>query len=246
MQPVPLAANGLAVRGWLRAEAPGTTLAVYLEGDGRAWVTRSRLAMDPTPEEPIALRLAAADPAPNVLYLARPCQFLSGAERHGCAPSLWSEARYGSAVLDAVDRAVTRARDAIGARSLELIGYSGGGAVAALLAERRRDVALLVTVAGNLDTEAWTRLHGVSPLSLSANPADGAAALAALPQLHLAGGRDEVVPPAILRSFMAHLPAGAPARLEIVAEFDHECCWGARWPSLVAAARSGAALSSSR
>jgi hypothetical protein len=246
MHPLPLSAGGLALRGWMRAGAPGGTLAVYLEGDGRAWVTRSRLALDPTPDDPTALRLAAADPAPNVLYLARPCQFVSRAERHGCTPSLWSEARYGSAILDAVDSAVTRARKAMAGTRIELVGYSGGGAVAALLAEGRRDVALLVTVAGNLDTAAWTTLHGVSPLALSANPADNAAALARLPQVHFVGARDEIVPAAVVQSFMARLPPDAPARLEILEDFDHECCWASRWPTLIGAARARAPLSSSR
>ena len=36
-------------------------LTLYLEGDGRAWASRYRLSSDPTPVNPLALRLAAVD-----------------------------------------------------------------------------------------------------------------------------------------------------------------------------------------
>ena len=44
-------------------------------------------------------------------------------------------------------------------------GFSGGGGAAALLAAMRQDVVFLGTIAGNLDTEAWTQLQGISPLA---------------------------------------------------------------------------------
>ena len=58
-----------------RIAEPGEALTVYIEGDGQAWLSRSRLATDPTPTDPVALRLAALDPSPNVVYLARPCHY---------------------------------------------------------------------------------------------------------------------------------------------------------------------------
>lgn len=41
----------------------------------------------------------------------------------------------------------------------ELIGYSGGGNIAAILAERRADVRSLRTVAGNLDVAYVNATH---------------------------------------------------------------------------------------
>ncbi|CAL1241117.1 protein of unknown function [Candidatus Methylocalor cossyra] len=38
-----------------------STLHVYLEGDGRPWQTRWHIAEDPTPREPVMLRLMARD-----------------------------------------------------------------------------------------------------------------------------------------------------------------------------------------
>lgn len=82
-----------------------------------------------------------------------------------------------------------------------LVGYSGGGAVAALLASMREDVSAIVTVASNLDTDAWTSYHNISALHGSLNPAHFAYKLENIPQYHLVGKRDDVVPQAIFESY---------------------------------------------
>ncbi len=213
----------------------GARLHVYLEGDGRAWARHRRVARDPTPRDPIAARLAAADPAPAVAYLARPCQF-GTASTAPCSPRYWSSHRYAPEVIAGLDQALDALADAAGARRLVLIGYSGGGTVAALLAARRPDVVALITVAANLDHRAWTRLHGDSPLTGSLNPGDRPEALAGLPQVHLAGAEDRNVPPALARGFVERLGTGAPADLLVVPGFDHRCCWARDWPRLLATA----------
>lgn len=52
-----------------------STLTIYIEGDGLAWINRSSPSADPTPTDPIALKLALAQPEGNAVYLARPCQY---------------------------------------------------------------------------------------------------------------------------------------------------------------------------
>lgn len=67
---------------------PGTgdVLRVYIEGDGHAWQSRTRPSADPTPHNPVGLRLALADPSPApLLYLARPCQYARGEVLRHCA-----------------------------------------------------------------------------------------------------------------------------------------------------------------
>jgi hypothetical protein len=66
-------------------------------------------------------------------------------------------------VISASNQAVDALKQRYGAQEIVLVGYSGGGAVAALVAARRTDVVRLVTVAGNLDHLAWTHLHSVPP-----------------------------------------------------------------------------------
>jgi pimeloyl-ACP methyl ester carboxylesterase len=214
----------------------GDVLRVYVEGDGAGWSNRFTPPADPTPRDPVAFRLAVADGAPGTLYLARACQYRALGAAGPCTAAYWAEARFAPVLLAAYDAAITEAMRVAGARRVELAGYSGGGVVVALLAARRADVAGLVTVAAPLDTAAWTRAHDVAPLSGSLSPMDVAARLGAVPQVHLAGDRDDTVPVATVRTLMDALGATAPARLVVMAGFDHRCCWVARWPKILGTA----------
>jgi pimeloyl-ACP methyl ester carboxylesterase len=231
-------AGPFVLAGWQKpGRAEGGTLAIYLEGDGRAWINRGRVAENPTPDDPVALRLAATDPAPAVLYLARPCQYVEGADFRHCAPLYWSTGRFAPEIVAATMRAIDIAKAETGAAKIELVGYSGGGVLALLVAARRRDVADLITVASPLDTTAWTRHHGVSPLSDSLDPVAVAPDLATLPQLHLVGGKDEIVPRDVVESYRRAARDRADIRIISIAGYGHECCWAENWPALVAQAR---------
>ena len=139
-------------------------LFVYIEGDGLAYLDTRTPSTDPTPVDPLALRLAAADPGPAVLYLGRPCQFAPGRGDPRCSVRAWTTARFGANVVASIDDAISRERARAPERPLVLVGYSGGGVIAALVAARRKDVSLLITVAAPLDVADWTRRMGVSPL----------------------------------------------------------------------------------
>ena len=212
-----------------RAAADGI-LHVYLGGDGRAWLTPRRVAADPTPRESVALALMARDPAPAVM-VGRPCYH--GLAAHGrCGPRYWTTRRYapeGVASMAVVIEAERR-RGAGRPRPVLLVGYSGGGTLAVLLAEVLAGVRGVVTVAGNLDVGAWTRHHGFSPLAGSLDPAARPPLPAHLPRLHLAGARDTEVLAAWTRRFAAGRPGAA---VRVVEGFDHACCWEAAWPALL-------------
>ncbi|CAO3431344.1 alpha/beta hydrolase [Azospirillum endophyticum] len=216
--------------GWLRTGDSGP-LVVYIEGDGHAWSTVTRPSPDPTPHNPVALALALKDPAPRLLYLGRPCQYGGVATDAACTTRIWTSHRFAPEVIEALGRALDGAERASGAERLVLVGYSGGGVAAALLAARRTDVAALVTVAAPLDLAAWTAAKGLTPLAGSLDPAREAGLLVGLPQWHIAGGRDRVVPPDVISGFAAR--AGAPVRL--VPGMEHDGDWPALWPELRAA-----------
>jgi len=216
----------------------GGKLVVYIEGDGLAWINLGQPSDDPTPSDPVALRLAAADDARNVLYLARPCQFVAGAEARDCAPSYWLEARYSAAVVEATSRAIDLVKAEAKAERIELVGYSGGGVVATLVAARRSDVVRVITVAANLDLPSWTAYHHVTPLTQSLNPRDFAEQLSRVRQVAFVGERDEVVPPALIEPYRAALGPKSPLAVVSVAGFSHECCWSERWPALLREARA--------
>lgn len=216
-----------------RIAEPGEALTVYIEGDGQAWLSRRQLATDPTPTDPVALRLAALDPSPNVVYLARPCHYTEPRLDPFCEPAYWSNKRFAGEVIAAMDQAVEQFRHRSRAREVHLVGYSGGGAVATLLAARRRDVASLRTVAGNLDHMTLNRRERVSPLTGSLNPIDFAPALSRLPQRHFVGRDDRVVPPFIAEEFARRAPNSRCIRVTVVEDVTHAKGWVERWPDLL-------------
>ena len=222
-------AGNYSILGFIRPGS-GHVLVVYIEGDGHAWINPWQPSSDPTPTDPVALRLAAADPARPLVYLARPCQYLSNP---GCHSQMWTSERLSPAVVQRFQEIIAEAKRGTASDEIGLVGYSGGGALATLIAERRHDVAWLITVAANLDLAEWTRVKDTEPLSGSLDPALDAKAIKQLPQVHFGGADDAVVPPIVLESFLARLPSGGEARLILLPGFDHECCWAAAWPRLL-------------
>ncbi len=204
-------------------------LDVYMEGDGFAWRTSTQPSADPTPLNPVALHMALDDPAANVLYIARPCQYLRRQPYRGCDVRFWTMSRFADSVVTATDLAISRFATRLGTTRLRLFGYSGGGAIAALVAARRNDVDLLVTVAGNLDQRAWTDYHRVTPLDGSLNPADFGPGLRNIPQVHFIGADDKIMPGQIIRSYLRALGPNSSARLITVPGYNHQCCWAKNW-----------------
>lgn len=228
-----ISANGFVVLAYRRNRVMGAPLTVYIEGDGYAWKNRRHLSDDPTPTDPVALRLAVQDPSANVVYLARPCQYVAGEDRQGCDADYWSSKRFAEEVIHATDQALDSLRAQAQAAKLSLIGYSGGGAVAVLVAARRTDVVSLRTVAGTLNHVAFTDRHGVTPLQGSLNPIDQAAALSAIPQHHFVGGADTIIPSDIAREFVNRANTHGCATLTVVPEATHFEGWVALWPALL-------------
>lgn len=228
-QPLDLPAGPFLLRAYASSERAVGTLTIYIEGDGLAWVTASLPSDDPTPGDPLALRLALAQPAGAAAYLARPCQYVHSP---ACSVRDWTDGRFSAKVVAASSRAVDQLKARAGAERIVLVGYSGGGAIAALVAAGRDDVERLITVAGNLDHVVWTRLHRVTPLSASLNAADVAATLAPVPQWHWVGDRDDVLPERVVRAFLERPGGGTARRLQVMPEFDHRCCWVEHWPDL--------------
>ena len=148
-----------------------------------------------------------------------------------CHWRYWSTHRYAEEVIAAVDGVIDHAiARRPTRRPLGLVGYSGGGTVAALIAERRSDVAWLVTIAANLDHAKWTAVPGLTPLAGSLNASDAARRIRSMPKLHLRGGRDENVPKAVLDAFLRRLGPRNSASVDVIAKYTHACCWEKIWP----------------
>jgi len=213
----------------LQPELNAAPLTVYIESDGAPWRVADEPPADPTPLKPLVLSMAIADSSPATAYLGRPCQYLAEADRLKCDPRLWMQARFGEEAVVAMNQAVDQLKLGVGATAINLVGYSGGGAMAALIAARRNDVNCLVTVASPLDTNAWTDALRVSRLDLSMNPVDVAVKLQNVRQTHFRGLRDHLVPPPTSQRFLERV---AGATVVDKATFDHQCCWSDEWREL--------------
>lgn len=212
---------------WNAADQGGL-LHVYLDGDGTPWLNPSRIAADPTPRNLLVLRLMAQDKAPS-LYLGRPC-YQGQSDRPACSPLLWTARRYGREVVDSMAAALKSALSQADYDGMVLIGYSGGGTLAMLLAEHFEQTRGVLTIAGNLDPERWAVLHGYSPLYGSLNPASRSPLKPSIVQLHLAGGRDKNVPADLIRRVVLQQP---DAKFMLMDTFDHTCCWITTWPFIL-------------
>ena len=207
------------------AKPAGRRLHVYLEGDGTPWLGGVS-TRDPTPRRPLALALMAQDATASV-YLGRPCYHGLG-DGPACPDALWTSERYSETVLATMAAAMRRIIAAEGVTEVVWFGYSGGGTLAVLLASRLPQSVGVITVAANLDIDAWADLHRDRRLIGSLNPARQPPLPDRVAQIHYAGGRDRLVPADIVRRGIT-----GTGRLVVVPEFDHVCCWAASWPKIL-------------
>jgi hypothetical protein len=218
------------LQAYLARPRPARTLTVYLEGDGLAWRSRYVPSADPTPRDPIGLRLAVADPSLAIAYLARPCQYVHSPR---CRVEVWTSHRFSPEATAATSRAIDQLKARFSAERVLLAGYSGGGVLAALVAAGRSDVAGLITIAAPLDVGEWTRHHDVDPLSGSLDPAHCCGpSLSRLVQRHVVGFRDKVTPRSVVDSYHRSLSGEVPSSI-LGVDSDHECCYVSFWPGLV-------------
>jgi pimeloyl-ACP methyl ester carboxylesterase len=224
--------RSFVIATWGRFTPPVNSIRVYVEGDGFAWKSRTQPSDDPTPHLPTGLKLAAADPGPNVLYLARPCQFIGPPLPATCQVNWWTNDRFSAVVIDSMNEALDVFVGRYPGVKLDMVGYSGGGNIAALLAERRNDVRSLRTVAGSLDVAWVNTLHNVTPMPNALSAIDRAAELRRLPQIHYSGNADKTVPADVARRFQQAV-GGNCIHVEVVSGMTHSADWAAIWPQLL-------------
>jgi hypothetical protein len=221
-------ASPFLIRAYERIHDRGGVATVYIEGE------ESETQSEATPLNPVALHLASKDKAENVIYLARPCQYtgmLSPAEK--CDQKYWKEGRLSEEVIQSIDTALDEISKRYSITSFDLVGYSSGGAIASLIAARRDDITSLRTVAGILDHEVYSNEIQIEPLNESLNPVSQAPALANMPQYHFIGGRDNVVPPAVLHSYLQAMPPSKCVQTMLLQEASHDDGWVDKWPELL-------------
>lgn len=225
--------QGTDFRHWVYGREPASAsqgpLLVFLEGDGRPWVAAGRLpAKDPTGMDPLAFRLFLKTPR-AARYVTRPCY--EQLQDVACNSTLWTSARYSPAVVDSIAAALRSGLDDE-ATEVVLVGYSGGGVLAVLLAERLANVRGVISIASNLDVAAWAALHAYEPLKGSLDPARMPGA-SDIRQVVLVGERDRNVPPSAITGFLSVHPDAVVLRFT---DFDHVCCWLRDWDAILSRA----------
>jgi len=209
-------------------------LRVYIEGDGFAWISRYRVSPDPTPHNPVGLKLAVADRAPSVIYIARPCQYIGVGINPSCLQAYWTSHRFAREVIDSTNGVIDRAKKAAVAETVELVGFSGGGAVAILAAARRSDVINIRTIAGNLDHVILHRKNNVSQLSGSLNAADVATQLSEIPQIHFVGADDDIIESYVAESYRSRARSTKCIEIQKIPSASHRGGWSNIWSNLLA------------
>ncbi|MDD3668709.1 MAG: hypothetical protein PHX68_00185 [Alphaproteobacteria bacterium] len=201
-----VATEYLSVAVWERDISAGRPIRFYIEGDG-----------DPAPKNAVALKMAAKDAYQNVVYVSRPCQYVQSAVcKH---KNLWREDRFNPDVVAQMEEIIRYIATKYRAPSVELVGYDGGATMALLLADKL-PVTKIVTIAGILDTDAYTTFHQLPPID-GINPIEYRTALAKIPQIHYVGENDKQTTSFMAERFVHKLPNPVSAEVKSVAGVGH-------------------------
>ncbi len=165
-------------------------LTVYIEGDGQAWLDRFTPSSDPTPTDPVAFKLALVDKSENVIYLARPCQYILSS---GCNKAIWTSLQYSENILNTYKNILSELSKTY--KEIHLVGYSGGAAIAIYLASiEDLKIKSIRTVAGNINPDEITQLLNLSGYKKSVNFYSIEDKIKDIPQTHYYGSKDKVIP----------------------------------------------------
>ncbi len=225
---------GYKLASWRKISATDQPINLYIEGDGLAWLSKRTPSLNPTPTNPVALRLAKEDPNPNVVYLARPCQYITWEDNPSCHIESWTSERFSVDIIHTMNMAMDSIAKQYEGATFNLIGFSGGANIAGIIAAERSDVLSLRTVSGNIDNNFFTAFHKVSAMPLSLNMADNAGgSLSTMPQYHFIAENDKYVPAVIFENYAKKLTSSSCLQSEIVKGTTHSEGWAERWVSLL-------------
>src|SRR6056300_1859857 len=170
---------------------------VYIEGDGLSWIDRFTPSSDPTPVDPLTFKLAKLDQSPNVIYLARPCQYLISNQ---CRKEIWTKLQYSKAIMNLYEQILNEIAQKHS--EVHLIGYSGGSVIAMYLASLDNEkVKSVRTIAGNINPNEFTKLLNLSPYQTSINLDLMDDKIKDISQTHYYGNKDKVIPKEIYKNY---------------------------------------------
>ncbi len=208
--------DNFTLASWQKIRNERAPYRIYIEGDGYAFNAHGRVSSNPTPKQTTMRELAFGDPADNVIYLARPCQFVKDSK---CERRYWSNARFALEVILATSEAIVNITRGA---PVALIGYSGGAQVAGLVAVLSEDINVekIITIAGNLHHRAWCDYHRLPPLDESLALTEYWQDFQRIPQVHFVGEDDKVIPPKITIESV-----GNRSKIYVLPKVGHDQGW---------------------
>jgi hypothetical protein len=198
----------------------------YIEGEGVSFSSKYKVSTNPTPRRQMFITLAAMDKRPNVIYVSLPCQYTPMSLNPKCDSSYWTDKRLSNDSVVAINDVINKINS--NHQKFSIIGYSTGGGIAVLVAARNNMVKDIITIAGNLDNRSFTNYHNVPPMIGSLNPIDYAKSISTIPQRHISGGKDSIIPPFIADKYI-ETSASHCVKQEIFSELNHKQGWNKVW-----------------
>ena len=170
---------------WQKITDKSQPIRIYIEGDGYAFNYAGQPTNNPTPRGTFLREIAFNDPNANVVYLARPCQFVK--DKH-CTQKDWTTGRFSQDIVNSTTQAIKKIS---GKQEIILIGYSGSALLSGLVIKQNPQLPVKkwITIAGVLNHTKWTEDLNLPPLKDSIDLEK----LPAVPQLHLIGDKDTTV-----------------------------------------------------
>jgi len=89
----------------------------------------------------------------------------------------------------------------------------------------------IITIAGNLDHTEFTKHHNVSPMTGSLNPIDYTSSVKHIPQIHMSGNEDNIVPSYIADKF-TNKASSICVKKELYPNVSHLDGWNKIWEDI--------------
>ena len=170
---------------WQKITDSKSPIRIYIEGDGYAFNHAGQPTTNPTPRGTFLREIAFNDPNPNVVYLARACQYVKDRR---CTQKDWTTGRFAPDIITSTTQAI---KAILNKQHVILIGYSGGALLSGLIITQNTNLPVKkwMTLAGVLNHAKWTKDLNLPPLQDSVD----LTTLPKVPQLHFIGDKDTTV-----------------------------------------------------
>ena len=193
---------------WQKITDKESPIRIYIEGDGYAFNHLGYPTTNPTPRGTFLREIAFNDPNPNVVYLARPCQFVKDAK---CNVKDWTTGRFSQDIVDATGQAI---KEISRRQPIILVGYSGGALLSGLVINQNQKMPVKkwITLAGVLNHTSWTNYFNDAPLVDSVD-------LEKMPkvdQIHFVGEKDKTVPLELAKKW---------SEVQVIQNATHDSGW---------------------